>query len=280
MDCPPPGARALPHGPATWEAGGRAIDAFCTTVLRAGFAATLFVTPEAADAHAPLLEEYAGSGVDVGLLLQPPTLRGAGYKRYLGAYPGELQQQVVQDAVRRFEDALERRPLSVRSAMFSASDETFPQLATARFRQSSISSPGRRTPKYQAVWAGAAADTHFASATDRLQAGALPLVEVPATTDATQCRGGLSPDLAVENGTLDRWHAPLIASQLERHEREQIAFRTLCFVTTSRFPYQDRSSRPRYTLESLLSYLVGIDERYDVVPSTLAEAYAHFRSAT
>src|SRR5438094_6064701 len=201
MDCPPQGARAEPPGPQNWDAGARAIDAFCTQLFDAGFAPTLFVTPEAADAHAPLCDDYAGRGADVGLLIQPPALRGAGYRHYLGAYVGEQQREIVIESVRRFEAALGRRPRSVRSAMYSASDETFAVLSEAGVRQTSLSSPGRRTPKFKAVWTGAETQPHFASRENRLVAGSLPLLEVPVTTDATQCRGGIAPDLAIENGT-------------------------------------------------------------------------------
>jgi hypothetical protein len=277
MDCPPMGIRTEPRGPTTWDASARAIDTFCTVLLRGGFAATLFLTPEAADQHAPLCEEYAGSGVDTGLLVYPSALRGAGYRRYLGAYSGDVQREIVLATQRRFEEALGRRPLSVRSAMFSASDETFSVLSAAGFRQASLSSPGRRTPRFHAVWSGAEVEVHFASSTDRLRAGSLPLLEVPATTDPDQVRGGLSPDLALENGTLSRWHQPLIEGRLAWQEQEGVAFRTLCFVTSSRFAYQDRSTRFRQTLDELLDYLRTLDDRCELVPATLSEAYAHFR---
>ena len=277
MDCPPQGPHAEPPGPASWEAGGRAIDAFCTRVLTAGFAPTLFVTPEAAAQHAPLCDDFAGRGADVGLLIQPPTLRGAGYHHYLGAYPPDQQREIVREAMRRLEAALGWRSRSARSAMYSASDETFAVLNEAGFRQTSLSSPGRQTPKFNAVWAGAATETHFASAANRLAAGSLSLLEVPVTTDATQRRGGIAPDLAIENGTVERWHAPLVEGQLARQEAEGAAFRTLCFVTTSRYGYHEPSTRFRQTLDGLLDYLRALDERYDVVPVTLAEAYAHYR---
>jgi hypothetical protein len=279
MDCPPRGTQALPHGPDSWEASARSIDAFCTVLLAARFVPTLFLTPEAADAHAPLAEDLAGAGVEMGLLIQPPSLHGAGYKRYLGAYGREQQHEIVSQAAGSFAGALGRRPQSARAAMFSASDDTFAVLCAAGFRQASISSPGRRTPKYHAVWADAAPDAHAASATNRLECGSLPLLEVPVTTDATQRRGGLSPDLAIENGTVARWHAPLIAGQLQRHEAQDVAFRTLCFVTSSRIAYADPATRPRQTLDELLDHLAALDERYEVIPASLAETYAYFRGA-
>jgi hypothetical protein len=277
MDCLPVGARAEPKGPQDWGASARAIDAFCSTLFDAGYPPTLFVTPETVEQHAPLCEDVAAGGADVGLLVHPPLLRGAPYRRYLGAYDAERQEEIVRDALQRFDDVTGFRPQSVRSAMYSASDATFPLLSRLGFRQASLSNPGRRTPKFDAVWTGAATDAHYASASSRLVAGALPLLEVPVTTDATQVRGGVAPDLAIENGTLERWHAPLLAGQLERQAEEQVAFRSLCFVTLNRIPYQDRASRFRQTLDDLLNHLLELDERYEIVPATLAEAYAHFR---
>ena len=272
-------ARAEPKGPLTWDTSARTIDAFCTTLLSAGFATTLFLSPEAADAHAPLLEDFGSSGVEAGLFIQPPSLRGAGYKHYLGAYAPDQQQEVVAEVSRRFAAAASRRARSVRTAMFSASDATFSVLSAAGFRQASLSSPGRRTPKFHAVWDGAAREAHFASDANRLEPGALPILEVPVTTDSSQCRGGVAPDLAIENGTVDRWHAPLIAAQLARHDAEALAFRALCFTTTSAVPYHDPSTRFRQTLDGLLDHLLALDERYELVPATLAEAYAHFRAS-
>ncbi len=260
-----------------WEASSRAIDAFCTTIFRAGFAPTLFLTPEAVEEHTPLCDDLLAAGADLGLLVQPQTVRGAQLRHYLGAYPAAQQRLIVGEALRRFEQALERRPLSVRSAMYSASDETFGVLYQLGFRQCSLSSPGRRVKKHSAMWQDAPADPHYTSATSRLEPGSLPLLEVPVTTDATQNHGGLAPDLAIENGTVERWHRPLIAAQLERHEREQTAFRVLCFVTSTRFPYDDRSSRYRQTLDQLLDHLLSLDERYEVVPATLNEVATRYR---
>ena len=276
MDCLPVGVRAEPKGPSDWDASARAIDAFCSALLDAGYPPTLFITPEAAEEHAPLIEDIASRG-DVGLLVHPPVLRGGKYRHYLGSYDEAEQEAIVRDASQRFEEAAGYRPQSVRTAMYSASDVTFPLLSRLGFRQASVSSPGRRTPKFDAVWVNALTDPHFVSATSRLEAGALPLLEVPVTTDATQVRGGVAPDLAIENGTLERWHAPLMAAQLGRQDDEGVQFRSLCFVTLNRVPYQDRSSRFRQTLEQLLDHLLELDERYEIVPVTLAEAYAHFR---
>jgi hypothetical protein len=274
LDCPPQGARCLPSGPATWEAGARAIDAYCVTLLKAGFPPTLFVTPETASEQGPLLEDVGGAGAEIGLLLQPPSLRDGGYRHYLGAYGRAAQAAFVAAALGRFRDASGRRALSARSAMYSASDDTYGVLAEAGFRQTSTSSPGRKTPKYNAEWIGASPDAHLTSATSRLQTGTLPLLEVPVTTDPTQRRGGLAPDLTIENGTVPMWHAPLITASLSRPESDPAA-RALCFVSSSGVAYHDPAGRPRQTLTDLVEHLFSLDEEYEIVPTTLAGAYAH-----
>ncbi|HET7770767.1 MAG TPA: hypothetical protein VFN74_18490 [Chloroflexota bacterium] len=276
LDCPAAGPKAVPYGPPNWELSARALYAFSAALLDAGYPPTLFVSPEAAQEHAPMLEELASGGADVGLLVHPPLLRGAGYRHLLGAYSRAQQEAIVENAKRRLTETLGRRPLSVRSALFSANDATFGALDALGFRQASLSSPGRRVKKHHAEWDGAAPDAHRASATDRRGAGDLELLEVPVTTDPTQRNDGIAPDLAIENGTLERWHAPLIEAQLQRQDDSAVTFRTLCFVTSTRFPYHDTSARQRQTLDELLDYLDALAERYDVAPQTLSATAVEF----
>jgi len=116
LDCPPYGARCQPSGPSSWEASARSIDAFCTTLLRAGFPPTLFVTPETAYEHGPLLADLrdAGSGAEVGLLLQPPSLRQAGFHD-----PGARHRQTLDELLEHL-DVLEERYETVPSTVSGA----------------------------------------------------------------------------------------------------------------------------------------------------------------
>ena len=86
----------------------------------------------------------------------------------------------------------------------------------------------------------------------------------------------MTSNLSRATPLLATWHAPLIAGQVARQEHEP--FRTLCFTTGSRYAYHDRASRFRQTLDGLLEHLLTLDERYEIVPATLAETYAHYRS--
>ena len=276
IDCEPAG-RASQLGPADWDAGVRSLDAFLTTVLDTGFLPTVFAAPEVADAHAVLFEDVSDGRGEVGLLLSPGSLRDARHRGHVGALRADRQADVLRHAIERFSEAAGHRPLSARTTHFSASDETFGVLAAAGFRQASISSPGRLVPKHHARWVGAIPGPHFASATDRLGAGFLPLLEIPVTTDAEQRRDGIAPELRLENGTVEEWHAPLVRAQLQRQVAAGERFPTLVFVTTSKQPFHDRSHRVRKTLDAVADLLESLDDEFDLVPATPTRLHGAMR---
>lgn len=278
MDCHPAATRMAPDGPKTWEQSARSIDSYCTRLQNAGYPPTLFLTPWCAQEHEPLMGELAKRGVELGLYIQPQSLIDGGFRRYLGQYPQDQQRAVVTLALKQFQDALGHRPQSCRPAMFSASDDTFSVLYELGFRQGSVSSPGRVLSLYEAVWPGAPPDAHYVDPSSRLRSGDLPFLEVPVTTDATQVRGKLSPDLAIENGTFDDWHRPLIEGQLGRMETEGVSFRTLCAITRNSFSYHNTGDRTGTTLDALISFFDRLEERYEIIPSTLANLHASFRT--
>lgn len=278
IDCEPAG-RTSQLGPSDWDVGVRALDAFLTTVRNFGFEPTVFAAPEVVDAHAVLFEEVPVTGGEVGLLLSPGSLRDARHRGHVGALRAEQQAEVLRLAVERFADAYGRRPLTARTTHFSASDETFAVLADAGFRQSSISSPGRLVPKYHSRWDGAIPGPHFANAADRLAVGSLPLLEIPVTTDPTQRRDGNAPELRIENGTVSEWHAPLVRAQLERQFASGERWPTLVFVTTTRQPFYDRTSRVRQTAEALGDLLDSLEADFELVPATPSRLHAAVASA-
>lgn len=280
MDCQPARHRFAPEGPRSWEMSARAIDGFCSRLLQAGYLPTLFLSPQCAEMHGPLLEELAGCGVELGLYVQPQSLEGAEFKQHLGQYRGDEQRAVVGHAIRAYQRALGQRPRSVRSHMFSASDETYGVLYALGFQQGSLSSPGRRVAKHAALWTDAVQDAHYVHPKSRLQPGSLSFLELPVTTDAGQERGGVAPELAIEAGTLDKWHRPLIAAQLQRMQEEAVPFQALCFLARNSFDYHDAGERYAATLEGIIRHLAGLEERYELIPTTLAGAHARFRRQT
>src|ERR671932_2633223 len=86
MDCQAPTTGAVLGRPRNYEMSARSIEGFCNRVLNAGYAVTLFVSPECAEEHGPLVEELAARGVEPGLYVHPQILAGSRYKRALGAY--------------------------------------------------------------------------------------------------------------------------------------------------------------------------------------------------
>src|SRR5262249_47512679 len=109
LECDAVARRGSAGGPRNWELSARAIDGFCTRLLRRGFSPTVFVAPQAAAAHAPLFEELASCGVDVGLLI-------GGEGHYLGNCTRDEQRAMLEAHVRAFQDALGMRPQSARGA--------------------------------------------------------------------------------------------------------------------------------------------------------------------
>jgi hypothetical protein len=276
MDCEPAGTRAAPEGPRGWAQSAAAIDGFCTRLLAAGYHPTLFLSPACAREHAPLCEEVGEAGTELALLVHPRWVSG-GFGHLLGRYSRTEQKLIVHRALDDFQQALGVRPASVRSALYSASDETFGVLHELGFRQGSLSSPGRRISHHAAVWTGAVPDPHYVDDASRLRAGSLPFLEIPVTTDPAALRGGIAADLAVENGTVEAWHRPLITGVLRRMAERGTRFRALCFVTRNRFAYHDDRDPLARTLDEILRLLDELAEQNEIVPCTAAEAHIRFR---
>lgn len=281
MDCQSPARRVRREArPKTWNVSARAIEGFCNRVLAAGHPLTLFVTPTCAAEQAPLLEEFSALGVEVGLFLNPYDLDGNRYRSYLGHYERGQQREIVDLALRQFQDALGRRPRSARSCEYSASDDTFGLLRDAGFGQVSLSSPGRNIGKYRAQWAGASADPHYVDPANRLRAGMTPLLEVPVTTDAGQARGGISPELCVDVGTARDWHLPLVDGQLHRMREEGVTFKTLCAYARNAFAYHDETDQVCKNLRDLIQYVDALSDQYEVVSTTLSGAHELYRASS
>jgi peptidoglycan/xylan/chitin deacetylase (PgdA/CDA1 family) len=278
MDCEPVTSRKVQTGPKTWVLSGRAIEGFCDRLSSAGYPVTLFVSAGCAEEHAPLMEELAGRGVELGLHVHPPSLDAERYTRHLGTYRAEEQRAIVELAIERIYDAVGIRPRSFRSGAFSASDATFPMLYELGFRQGSLSIPGRDLPRYAASWAGAEVDAHYVDPADRLRAGTLPFLELPVTSDPNRSyRQGYPYDLCIESSTVEDWHRPLIEQHLDRLAATDAAFRTLCFFTHSGLAYYLDDDRHSVTVEKLIEYFDALAERYELAPTTLAGAHERFR---
>ena len=279
MDCRCAATQSDPEGPRSWQLSAHAIDGFCSALARSGYPATLFLAPRCADEHEPLLGELAAYGCELGLYVHPPSLDGVGGSRMIGHYSRAEQQQIIQRALDQFQNALGMRAQTFRGAFFSANDDTFDILAQLGFRQGSLSNPGRQIPKHAALWQGAVTEPHYANRENRLAKGDLPFFEVPVSTDPSQLRGGLVPDLAIENGTAEAWHEPLIAARLDRQNAEPPTLRTLCFTTRNAYAYHDSADRMRQTLDAVVDLVGRLGDRYTIVPTTVHGAHSAYHAS-
>ena len=277
MDCERIASQSPPGGPETWRQSERAISGFCEFLLGEAMPPTLFLTPECALQHRDLFEELAMRGVELGLHIHPQSLGDLRYTKYLGDYNGPEQRQIIRQGIDVFVEAIGTRPMSFRSGNFSASDETFAVLHELGFQHGSVSNPGRNLSQYAAIWVGACPDVHWADATNRLQAGRLPFLEVPLTTDPARLRSnGTVHELRIESGPAESWHEPIIQQTLRCFGSSRAEFRFLCLFTHNLFDYSDPQTEQTITLRDLVQYLHGLRDRYDVTPATLSEIRERF----
>ncbi len=278
MDCEPVATKPSPEGPRSWEVSARSIEGFCSLLLNAGYVPTLFVAPPCAVEHAPMLEELAERGAEVGLQVHPPSMLDGRFKHMLGDYNEEAQRFLIESAAQEVRAALGFWPRSFRGGRFSASDVTFKLLYELGFRQGSLSLPGRQVPRHGAAWEGAVIDPHYADPADRLRGGTLPFLEIPVTSDPARFyRSGYPYELCIERGPFEGWHRELIENRLARMAAEQVQFRALCFYTANTLPYHDHNSRYAETLRALLSYLDTLRDTNEVIPMALAGAHDRFQ---
>jgi hypothetical protein len=279
MDCD---SVALKHNsrevPRSWEQSARALEGYCSRLLAAGFPPTLFLAYECAAEHVPLLEELAGRGVELGLLVHPPMMELGRFKRNLGEYSPDEQRLIVDFAAERFADALGVRPRSFRAGKYSASDATFKVLYDLGFRQGSLSRPGWEIPKFAMRWGEAQANPRYTDAASRLRPGELPFFELPLSTDPSRrSLDGMPLDLTVDAGIFDDTHRVVIERRLSEMDADAAPFRALCLTTANRFDYFDGAGQPSKTLDALLAHLDELASQFEIVPTTLTGAHERFR---
>jgi len=276
MDCEPVSTRANALAPRSWDQSARTIEGFCSRLLVAGYPPTLFLAPECAHEHSPLLEELHGRGVELALLVDPPLLPERSYRKALGEYSGAEQREIITLAGNLVESAVDVQPRSLRSGGFSASNETYRIAYELGFRQGSLSNPGQERPRQEAAWVGAPLDAHYIDTSNRLLAGSLPFLELPPTVEPSQLVRGVPWEMRVEVGTFEEWLKPIAESQLARMEAAGVAFRALCIGSRSGVDYTKPNTYTE-TVDTLLDYFDELSARYEIVPVTLAAAHDRFR---
>ena len=199
MDCEPTTASSHPAatGPDSWTAGEDAVRGFVEIAATYGAPVTLFVHPEAAVAQAAMFRELEAQGACLGLHVHPWKYalwrhQGRKYLAHYGGLCADAQRELLGECSDLWAEAIGHRPEYFRPGTFSANDAIFRVLAAAKFRGGSCSAPGRLIPEMQAIWTGAQADPHRASAVFRQAQGALDFANMPLSADFSALLAGPS----------------------------------------------------------------------------------------
>jgi peptidoglycan/xylan/chitin deacetylase (PgdA/CDA1 family) len=279
LDCESIAIRTAKEGPRSWEQSARAIEGYSNRLLRAGCPPTLFLSPQCAVEHTPLLEELAGRGAELGLYVNPLQAESGAYRNFLGTLPPDVQRRLIDEAAERFADAIGVRPRSFRPCKHSASDDTYRLLYELGFRQGSIAQPGFVLPRIGVDWEHVTHHPRYVDSHHHERAGDLPFLDVPVTTDPDQRQiTNLPYELRIDAGTFAALHQPVIDRAIERMIEDAASFCALCFTSDNRPAYDNDEDKHSQTLEAILDYLEALRERHDLVPITLASAHDRFRS--
>jgi hypothetical protein len=279
LNCEPPRTKLNTEAPRTWDIAARAVEGFCTRVIRAGYPPTLFIASECVEEQEPMFEDLAKRGAEIAMLMHPPQIGDGRFTKNLGQYSADDQRTLINYAAEKFADRLGTRPHSFRGGYFSANDFTYRVLFDLGFRQGSLSEPGRRIARYDAIWVDAPHDPHYVDPEHKERIGSMPFLELPVTTDTDgEVARGIPLTLELAMGTFDALLRPTVEGALARMERNQAPFRLLCIAAANRLDYYPDNDPPAQSLEALLDMFEVLAETYEIIPVTAASAHDHYRA--
>lgn len=276
MDCEIVRTESPEGGPPDWDLANRAIRGYVETLTALGYRCTLFLIPRLAEVLPAVVEWAADLGADLGMHCHPQNL-DLGYSAYLGELTAGEQRELLAAEQQRLARACGLEPTSFRSGNFSASDDTFPVLVALGFTQGSVSLPGRNRPDLAAQWVGAAPFAHFASAESRLQAGGLPFLEMPTTTDLdglhTTPLGSDNGQLRIERGGALEWGPAIIEHYIAAQVEAGLPLKTVVAMTHNCYEYGNPHDERRQVLEVWADCVEKTAHHHGLklVPATLAE---------
>ncbi|MGD9496943.1 MAG: polysaccharide deacetylase family protein [Armatimonadota bacterium] len=279
MDCEPIAAEVETGGPADWGLSERAMCGYVAALAARGHRATLFVIPRTGEAQADVLCALAEQGAELGMHMHPQTA-DYGLGAHLGELPPDTQRELLRTGRDRLAGALGVTPLAFRPGCFSASDETFGLLVEQGFTHGSVSLPGRNMPERGAQWVGAPPFAHWASAGSRLEAGRLPLLELPTAVDlrdvAGPQEGSDARHLRLERPGVAQWGPELIARHLQRQVSKGWWVKSIVVMTHNTRDYGDPDEPARQALEAVADAIDAAAGRLGltVTPATLGEVRA------
>ena len=277
MDCERILDESPPGGPEDWESSRSAIEGFVRILQAERMHATFFIVPETAAKHADLWQSLDRDAFELGLHLHPQSLGDRSLQEYLGAYSGGQQRSMIQLAMDIWSEALGRAPRAFRPGNFSANDATFRVLKQLGFTHGSVSAPGRRSPRFRAVWSGAPAAVHRAHAAFRLVEGDMDFVEAPVTEDLTRMKTdspqtGLPRELRVEWDD-EAGHALTIRNALDRMLAEPRPLITIVALTHNHVDYSSDNSPAPTALKGIIRHARAAASANDLelVPATIGQ---------
>ena len=146
------GAGTGKDAPPDWEFSSRSLDAYANLMLGAGFFPTIFVSPESARAHAPMLEELSERGCELGLLVSPSQSSIFPSKKPMGVLSIAEQRIAITQARDVFTQFLSHIPKSIRTGFYSGTAQTLELCQTLGFTHTSITLPGAHLRQLGTVW--------------------------------------------------------------------------------------------------------------------------------
>ena len=202
VDCEPLAAKS-PRcgGPGSWEVSERTVRNIRQSFESHGLlpAVTFNLTPEAAKAHADMMREWHGEGVNMGIQPNVPGFRYPKYENDLGEYDEATQRQIIAEATEDFETALGFRTDTYCACCGSKSPVTLRLLYEAGYRQYIAPAPGRYFPdRPDRCTEGDYPYPHWGSSQHHVLGGALPICVISCSGEMTGGRWARPRDLRSE----------------------------------------------------------------------------------
>jgi hypothetical protein len=211
VDCEPLKAQSPAcGGPDSWEVSERIVHGIREIVEREGLRRALIfnLTPEAAQAHAPLWRAWHDEGIQFGIQPNVPGFRYPTYTQDLGQYDATMQRQIIAEASEDFQNALGVSTDTYSACCGSKSPATWRLLYEAGYRQTFSPVPGRYfADRPDRCTTGVFPYPHWANARHHLIAGTLPLCVVPHTGALAGGRDARPLDLRAEAPVDEETHA-------------------------------------------------------------------------
>jgi len=259
------------------ELGERSVHGLAEILENQGWRGTFFAIPTDVEASAGLYRELRGTGHEVGLHLHPAA---QGYEEFCGIYGPDMQEKIIAEASDRFAQVMGYRPQAFCMGYASANDYTYPTLTKLGFRHGMCSMPGRILPECASIWAGASLFMHYAHAFNRLLAGDLDFVEIPATVDwESRMWGGKHPqDLRIELVDAKN-HFYTIRKSLRRQLDERVPAKLVHPFTHNLFEFACPSDFRRQTLDGVIGHTktIAADLALNVEGATLERVASQYR---